>query len=302
MPPSLTPFVSIIVPVFNDAARLGTCLAAIEKQTYPGDAYEVIVVDNGSDESPEPVVAAYGRAKFLVENKVGSYAARNTGLRHASGHFLAFTDADCIPSPQWLAKGMARIQQLDPYGLVAGHIHIFYKNPDHPKWVELYDAVTGLDQQKNVAVDSCNTANIFTHRSAFDRVGPFDEKALSMCDLEWARRVAAAGLPIVYSNEARIDHPARITLRGMMIKRRRDVGADIDFKADKTDLYRSRRFIHVLWKNFVPQLRDIWRHTDHQRLSGIDQRMKVAFVMLLMQYVDAFERVRVRFGGAAERR
>ena len=302
MPPSQTPFVSVIVPVFNDAARLGTCLDAIEKQTYPDDAYEVIVVDNGSDQSPEPVVAACARAKFLVEKKVGSYAARNTGLRHTRGDFLAFTDSDCIPSPQWLAEGMAKIQQLDPYGLVAGHIHIFYKNPNRPKWVELYDSVTGLDQRKNVEVDSCNTANIFTHRSTFDRVGLFDEKALSMCDLEWARRVAAAGLPIVYSAEARIDHPARTTLRGMMIKQRRDVGADIDLKTDKAELYRSRRLIHVLWRNFVPQLRTIWRHTDHDRLCGVGQRLKVAFVMLLMQYVDAFERVRVRLGGAGERR
>lgn len=290
------------MPVYNDAARLRVCLEAIENQSYPDDAYEVIVVDNGSVQSPAAVVGAFARARFFVESKVGSYAARNTGLRHGRGDFIAFTDADCIPTVGWLDQGVARLLQMRPYGLVAGQVNLFYADPSRPKWVELYDAVTGLNQLQNVKLNSCNTANIFTHRSVFDRVGLFDEKALSMCDFEWARRVASAGLGIVYSAEAAIDHPARTTLRGMMIKRRRDIGAEIDLNPNQGELYRSWRFIRVLWRNFVPQLGDIWRKTDHPRLCGFGARLKVALVMVLMQYVDAFERVRVRLGGQAERR
>jgi len=57
------PFVSVIIPVYNDPIRLKTCLQALEEQTYPQNAYEIIVVDNGSDESIEPIVAEFSQAK-----------------------------------------------------------------------------------------------------------------------------------------------------------------------------------------------------------------------------------------------
>jgi len=56
-----TPFVSVIIPVYNDSIRLRTCLQALEEQTYPKSAYEVIVVDNGSDESIEPIFAEFSK-------------------------------------------------------------------------------------------------------------------------------------------------------------------------------------------------------------------------------------------------
>ncbi|HAA30818.1 MAG TPA: glycosyl transferase family 2, partial [Cyanobacteria bacterium UBA8553] len=75
------PFVSVIVPVFNDAKRLKICLDALEHQTYPKHLYEVIVVDNGSDknEDIEGVVAQFGQAIASYESIPGSYAARNKG-------------------------------------------------------------------------------------------------------------------------------------------------------------------------------------------------------------------------------
>lgn len=57
------PFVSVIIPVYNDPIRLKICLQVLEKQTYPENAYEVIAVDNGSDESIEPIVAGFNQAK-----------------------------------------------------------------------------------------------------------------------------------------------------------------------------------------------------------------------------------------------
>jgi glycosyltransferase involved in cell wall biosynthesis len=56
-------FVSVIIPVYNDPVRLKTCLQVLAEQTYPNEAYEVIVVDNGSDESIEPIVAEFSQVK-----------------------------------------------------------------------------------------------------------------------------------------------------------------------------------------------------------------------------------------------
>lgn len=61
------PFVSIIIPVFNDVEGLKTCLEALERQIYPTDDWEIAVVDNGPDDSIKDCVARFPRASYLVE-------------------------------------------------------------------------------------------------------------------------------------------------------------------------------------------------------------------------------------------
>jgi glycosyltransferase involved in cell wall biosynthesis len=82
-----SPFVSVIIPVFNDAEHLRLCLRALAQQTYPSSCYEVIVVDNGSDdlEAIQAVVAGFGQAIAVLEPTPGSYAARNRGIALAQG-------------------------------------------------------------------------------------------------------------------------------------------------------------------------------------------------------------------------
>ena len=63
------PFVSVIIPVYNDPGRLPKCLSALEQQaSYPSDRYEIIVVDNGSDESIEPLVRPFAHVQAALEN------------------------------------------------------------------------------------------------------------------------------------------------------------------------------------------------------------------------------------------
>ncbi len=78
-------FVSVIIPVYNELIRLKTCLQALEDQTYPKHAYEVIVVDNGSDEDIKTIVAGFNQVKQSYEAQPGSYAARNKRLSLAQG-------------------------------------------------------------------------------------------------------------------------------------------------------------------------------------------------------------------------
>lgn len=102
-PPKL--FVSVIIPVLNDSERLKLCLEALEHQTYPKKLYEVIVVDNGSDQSIGSVVSKFTQATATAESHPGSYVARNKGILIAQGDIIAFTDADCIPALDWIEKG-----------------------------------------------------------------------------------------------------------------------------------------------------------------------------------------------------
>ncbi|HZT53735.1 MAG TPA: glycosyltransferase family A protein, partial [Gaiellaceae bacterium] len=104
------PDVSVVVPTRDRAASLGRCLAALARQRYGGD-WEILVVDDGSRDA-ETVAASVGavpRARTLRLDGLGPAAARNRGARAAEGSVLCFTDDDCEPSGDWLARLVAAV-------------------------------------------------------------------------------------------------------------------------------------------------------------------------------------------------
>ncbi|MDJ0742883.1 MAG: glycosyltransferase [Xenococcaceae cyanobacterium MO_167.B27] len=220
-------FVSVIIPVFNDPERIQICLAALEKQTYPRNYYEVIVVDNGSDESLENLVKQFPQARLAYCLEPGSYAARNHGIFLAKGEILAFTDSDCVPAPDWLEKGVKWLSATVDCGLVAGKIEIFFQNSDRPNAVELYDSVSFFNQQQYVEEENYGaTANVFAYKWVFERVGLFNAQLKSGGDKDWGQRVFAKGYTLTYAEEVRIAHPARYSFGQMYrkIARIRGVG------------------------------------------------------------------------------
>jgi glycosyltransferase involved in cell wall biosynthesis len=182
------PFVSVIIPVFNDGERLRRCLLALGQQTYPRDRFEVVVVDNGSSEDVAAIVAGQAFVTLGHEARPGSYAARNTGLGLARGEVLAFTDSDCLPQPDWIAAGVARLAASPGCGLVAGKISVFFQDPQRPTATELYESLTAFQQHKYIERDHYGaTANLFTRRDVFDVVGRFSDGLTSGGDREWGQ-------------------------------------------------------------------------------------------------------------------
>lgn len=101
----IVPFFSIIIPTYNRPEKLRTCLDSLAKLEYPRDRFEVIVVDDGSSLSLEPVVASFREllpVRLVSQPNAGPAAARNTGSVHAKGELLAYTDDDCTPDSKWL--------------------------------------------------------------------------------------------------------------------------------------------------------------------------------------------------------
>src|SRR3990170_3006911 len=105
----MIPKISVIVPVYNDAQRIGKCIESLLQQTYPHEKYEVIIIDNGSTDETREVIKKYP-VKLLIEDKIqSSYAARNKGIKNAKGEVIAFTDSDCIPGNDWIERGVANL-------------------------------------------------------------------------------------------------------------------------------------------------------------------------------------------------
>ncbi len=104
---------SIVVPAHNRPLRLSQCLQAIATLAFPVTRYEVIVVDDGSEESLEPVVVpflSHLNITLLRQPNSGPAGARNTGAAKARGRYVVFTDDDCRPDPGWLDALATRLQ------------------------------------------------------------------------------------------------------------------------------------------------------------------------------------------------
>lgn len=300
------PFVSVIIPVFNDEEGLKLCLAALAQQTYERSHVEVIVVDNGSDNPDEIRSAAnfYEGVTLVVEPRPGSYTARNRGLNLAKGEVIAFTDADCIPAPDWLENGVQTLKRVPNCGLVAGQVCLFFRNPNRPTMVELYESVRALPQQEFVEQHHYGaTANVFTTRQVIDDVGGFDDRLKSSGDAEWGKRVYARGYRLTYAESVIVRHPARSSLKELYTRTRRLVGGHYDLQLYRatTQWQRQLIFWRSLIQNLTPPVFFAFNTFLDHRLKGFGQKLKVSSVMLLVRYISAWEILRLKFGGVSNR-
>ncbi len=208
------PIVSVIVPVYNDGAGVDRLLAALAQQTLDSP-YEVIVVDDASSDLTLERLNGLPRVRYLrLEQRGGSYAARNAGLEVASAPILAFTDADCVPGSTWLEHGLAA---LDPTtDMVSGRVAA--ELPSHATAAAVVDAIRFLDQEAYAQQGYGATANLFVRRSVFERVGLFNPRLRSGGDREFGLRANDAGVTIRYAQDALVMHKSRSTMRALAVK------------------------------------------------------------------------------------
>lgn len=108
--------VSIIIPTYNGATRIGNCLRALGSQKSNREA-EVLVIDDGSTDSTAEVVRGYPGVRLIVQANAGPAAARNRGALEARGAILIFTDDDCLPQPDWLEALLAPFSDPEVVGV-----------------------------------------------------------------------------------------------------------------------------------------------------------------------------------------
>lgn len=208
--PASNPLVSVIIPTFNDSERLWHCLNSLENQSYPKPLYEVIVVDNNSEENIGSIVNQFDQARITTESRQGSYAARNKGISLAKGTVFGFTDSDCIPAADWIEKGVEKLLQAPNCGLVAGEVKLFFKNAENPTVFEIYDSMNFLRQKYYIERYKFGaTANVFTFKDVFAAVGLFNAELKSGGDSEWGKRVFSDGYAQLYAENVIVTHPAR---------------------------------------------------------------------------------------------
>jgi glycosyltransferase involved in cell wall biosynthesis len=114
--------ITIVIPVYNEAAHLGACLEAIAAQAVP--AHQVIVVDNNSTDATAAIARRYPFVTLLSEPRQGVVHARNRGFDTASGDIIGRIDADTLLPPEWTAQIQA-IFQNPSISAVSGAPHYY---------------------------------------------------------------------------------------------------------------------------------------------------------------------------------
>jgi len=291
------PFVSVVIPVYKDATILESCLDHLSNQTYPTDRFEVVVVDNGSSFDLAGLFARRPGVSVIHCPKPGSYAARNRGVEAARGLIIAFTDADCQPHRQWLEWGVAAMQQEPEIAVLGGHVEVVPGSNLRMSAAELHQVLCAFRQERYLERQNFfATANVFTYKSVFEHVGPFDERLFSSGDLEWGQRAHARGCRMHYCADTVVRHPARTTMRQLFRKAARLTGGKFQLNR-----LRGESQLRTLKDILLRPLRRTLGDGPHVHLRWRDSTRFLA-VDWALAAVRLLETVRLMAGGKPRRR
>ena len=183
-----TPKVSVIIPTYNYGHYVAEAIQSVLEQTFQD--FELIVVDDGSTDDTEQVVAQFGDAlQYIYQHNRGYAAARNVAIQQSRGTILAFLDADDMWLPQKLAVQVDYFERHLEVGVVSAsyyhidaHGKVTGKGPHTPQaqgW--LFERL--LTQGNFIAMPT-----VAIRRQCFETVGLFDESLKTTVDWDlWLR-------------------------------------------------------------------------------------------------------------------
>jgi len=219
------PLVSVIVCSYNGGKTLPDCLESLDLLNYPN--YEVILVDDGSKDNTQELVAAFETARVvrsatdgrplpaftnIVQKNMGLSYARNAGAYASKGDVVAYTDSDCMPDPDWLYYLIGTLLNGDYCGVGGPNI-----SPPAVNWVQAAVAAAPGGPAHvlltDVVAEHIPGCNMAFHRWAFMSVGGFDtEYRKAGDDVDFCWRLQTNGGVIAFSPSAIVWHYRRFTL------------------------------------------------------------------------------------------
>jgi cellulose synthase/poly-beta-1,6-N-acetylglucosamine synthase-like glycosyltransferase len=176
-------------------------IGALLAQEHP---VEVVIADDGSTDNTADVVGSFP-VKYVYQQNRGPAAARNTGAKAASGEILAFTDSDCLASPDW-TKRLVEGFDDEAVGVVAGSYGI--ANPNKILPCLIHEEIKWRHSRFGEFVRAFGSYNFAIRRELFEGLGGFDESygTASGEDNDLSYRVLKAGYKIRFSPDALVAH------------------------------------------------------------------------------------------------
>jgi glycosyltransferase involved in cell wall biosynthesis len=208
-----SPCISIIIPTYNRAQILPRLIDALAAQTYPAAQFEIVIVDDGSNDGTQEVLRRLSaslpdRLIWTRQENAGPGVARNLGARTARGDLLYFIDDDCLPDPDWLQRASGTFASYRrPTALTSG---ISVANPDDPlNWY--FRRQSEIVQASELAAEAhaCTEVvpgNCMMHREDFWAVGGNDADRRVGETEGMSRQMLALGITMMYVPQLRLPH------------------------------------------------------------------------------------------------
>ncbi|MDR5657391.1 glycosyltransferase [Halodesulfurarchaeum sp. HSR-GB] len=214
----MTPTLSVVIPVYNDPEGIRDTLQSLVNQDASADQFEILVVDNDSTDGTPAVIEEFESqypdlVTGLEETEIqSSYAARNTGIEHASGELIGFLDADVTVDETWVEDVIERFEETD-VDYLGCNVEMYIPEGEDTFWAR-YDKAMGLPvehylKEKNFAP----TAALVSRSVIFESVGAFDTGLISGGDKEFGQRVFEADYNLFFEREVIANHPTRTTFQ-----------------------------------------------------------------------------------------
>lgn len=212
------PIFSVIIPTFNRPKQLSVCLESMVNQTYPAKHFEVIVIDDGSKNPVTPVISKFQNHLNLslsTQANRGPASARNTGAAVSRGQYLAFTDDDCEPAPDWLQKLEERFNSTSNFIVGGRTINALtdnaYSTASQVLISYLYEYYNS-DENKACFLTSNNIA---IPADSFRTLGGFDQgyPVAAAEDRDLCDRWRVCGYGMIYAPEVIVYHRHHLSLR-----------------------------------------------------------------------------------------
>ena len=198
---------SVIIPVYNEVKTIANILEKINSVNIDK---EIIIVDDGSTDRSREIINSYKdkRVKIICNKApLGPAKARNLGIKKSRGEILFFTDADCYADKDWLKNSINYFRKHKCLG-IEGKLYYISK-----------DYISTLSDQLTVTLEESGkwmTGNVAYRKSAFNKVGLFNENIKFQEDRELALRMIKYG-DVPYCKDMIITHmEKKWTIKGFI--------------------------------------------------------------------------------------
>lgn len=211
--------ISVVIPTFNRSAFLKKAIGSVLSQSYQD--FELIVIDDGSEDDTSRVVASFDSGiKYIKQKNKGPAAARNLGIKNSKGEFIAFLDSD-----DWWNHSKLGIQfkamQENPEYAISHTEEVWYRNGELLNQKQKHRKHHGYIFDKCLPMCAVSMSTVMARREIFDNVGLFDEGLPCCEDYDfWLRASVGHKLllidkPLTLKDGGRPDQVSSIYATGM---------------------------------------------------------------------------------------
>jgi GT2 family glycosyltransferase len=204
------PFVSIIVPAYNCRSTIEKCVESLKALDYPN--CEILIMDDGSTDGTGKYLDTVEGIRVMHLENAGPGRARNIGLEHARGEYVAFTDADCVVDPGWLNALMQGFHKDEVAG-VGGDQQSPSDETRFGKRVNGFLKAIGFvagymkrDGSSYRRVSHNPTCNVVYKKEVIIKVGGFNEALWPGEDVELDYCLSRKGYRFFYTPDAVVYH------------------------------------------------------------------------------------------------